>query len=170
MKLANDTVTAVRRRCSWEQRDRRGRAVDPAWAHRLLLLRGADTLTAGGWARLKTVLAGDDPTNEIGAAWAVKEQLRTVLRARTLAEARAVRAVLAGYVATADMPETTRLMRTIDRWWPAIEVFIATRVTNARSEAANLTCKHLKRTGRGYRNQANYHARIMLHSAARTAA
>ena len=30
---------------------------------------------------------------------------------------------------------------------------------NARSEAANLTCKNLKRTGRGYRNQANYHDR-----------
>jgi len=49
-------------------------------------------------------------------------------------------------------------------------VFITTRVTNTRSEAAHLSCKHLKRTGRGYRNQANHHARIMLHSAARTAA
>ena len=169
VKLANDALTAVRRRCSWEQRDRRGRAVDPAWAHRLLLLRGADTLSARGWAKLKTVLTIDDPTNQIGAAWGIKEQLRNVLRATTLADARAARILLAGYVTAANMPETTKLMRTIDRWWPAVEVFITTRVTNARSEAANLTCKHLKRTGRGYRNQANYHARIMLHSAAKTA-
>jgi transposase len=49
-------------------------------------------------------------------------------------------------------------------------VFITTRVTNARSEAANLSCKHLNPTGRGYRNEANYRARIMLHSAAKTAA
>jgi transposase len=170
VKLANDMVTAVRRRCAWTLRDRRGRAVDPAWAHRLLLLRGADTLTTRGWARLGAVLRDDDPTNEIGAAWGIKEQLRNLLRARTVADARAARVVLAEYVRLADLPEATKLARTIDRWWYPIEVFITTRVTNARSEAANLTCKHIKRTGRGYRNQANYHARIMLHSAARTAA
>ena len=133
-------------------------------------MRGADTLSPRGWARLKAVLAADDPTNEIGAAWGVKEQLRMLLRTTTVAEARAARAVLAESVRIADMPETTRLLRTLDAWWPAIEVFITTRVTNARSEAANLTCKNLKRSGRGYRNQRNYHARIMLHSAARTAA
>jgi transposase len=170
VKLANDALTAVRRRCSWELAGRRGRAVDPAWAHRLLLLRGADTLSPRGWAKLKTVLAIDDPTNQIGAAWGIKEQLRNLLRTTTVADARAARVVLAGYVTSANMPETNKLMRTIDWWWIAVEVFITTRVTNARSEAANLTCKHLKRTGRGYRNQANYHARIMLHSAARTAA
>ena len=170
MKLANDAVTAVRRRCAWEYRDRRGRAVDPAWAHRLLLLRGADTLSARGWAKLKYILDVDDPSNQIGAAWGIKEQLRALLATTTVADARAARIVLAQYVTTADMAETTKLMRTLDRWWDPIEVFITTRVTNARSEAANLTCKNLKRTGRGYRNQGNYHARIMLHSAAQTTA
>ena len=87
-----------------------------------------------------------------------------------MAQARAARAVRTEYVRIADMPEATKLLRTLDRWWPPIEVFIITRITNAKSEAANLTCKNLKRTARGYRNQANYHARIMLHSAARTAA
>ena len=170
VKLAGDAVTAVRRRCSWEERDRRGRAVDPAWAHRLLLLRGADTLSPRGWAKLAHVLDVDDPSNEIGAAWGIKEQLRLLLATPTVAEARAARVVLASYVKTADMAETTKLMRTLDRRWDPIEVFIDTRVTNARSEAANLTCKNLKRTGRGYRNQSNYHARIMLHSAAQKTA
>ena len=170
VKLANDAVTAVRRRCAWEYRDRRGRAVDPAWAHRLLLLRGADTLSTRGWAKLKYILDVDDPSNEIGAAWGIKEQLRLLLATTTVAQARAARIVLAEYVAAADMAETTKLMRTLDRWWDPVEVFITTRVTNAKSEAANLTCKNLKRTGRGYRNQGNYHARIMLHSAAQMAA
>jgi len=40
VKLANDMLTAVRRRVSWDTHDRRGRKTDPAWAHRLLLLRG----------------------------------------------------------------------------------------------------------------------------------
>jgi transposase len=65
------------------------------------------------------------------------------------------------------------LWSTIDAWWEAIEVLIVTGVTNARTEAANTSIKHIKhikRTGRGYRNAANYRARILLASAARTAA
>ena len=56
------------------------------------------------------------------------------------------------YVLAADMVETWRLWATIDAWWPAIEVLIATGVTNARTEAANTGIKQIKRTGRGYRN------------------
>jgi hypothetical protein len=32
VKLANDAVTKVRRRVTWELRDRRGRELDPEWA------------------------------------------------------------------------------------------------------------------------------------------
>jgi transposase len=42
--------------------------------------------------------------------------------------------------------------------------------TDACTEAANTGIKQIKRTGRGYRNAANYRARILLASAARTAA
>jgi Transposase len=63
-----------------------------------------------------------------------------------------------------------RLWATIEAWWPAVEVLIATRVTNARTQAANTGVKHIKRTGRGYRNPAHYEARILLTSAARRAA
>ncbi len=41
------------------------------------------------------------------------------------------------------MPETTRLKKTIDAWWPEIETFILTRATNARTEAANVTIKNM---------------------------
>jgi len=56
----------------------------------------------------------------------------------------------------ADMPETWRLWETINAWWAEIEVFLITGVTNARTEAANTSIKHLKRTGRGYRNAEHY--------------
>ena len=74
------------------------------------------------------------------------------------------------YVLAADMEETSRLWTTIDAWWPAIEVLITTRVTYARTEAANTGTKQTKRTGRGYRNPAHYRAGILLTSAARRAA
>ena len=67
-------------------------------------------------------------------------------------------------------PETPRLKKTIDAWWPAIATFVRTRATNSNTEAANVTVKNIKRTGRGYRSHANYRCRIMLYNAARMAA
>jgi hypothetical protein len=52
------------------------------------------------------------------------------------------------YVLAADMEESWRLWTTIEAWWSAIEVLIIYRVTNARTEAANASVKHIKRTGR----------------------
>jgi transposase len=140
VKLANDMVTAVRQRVIREAKGRRGRLEDPAWVNRRLLLRAGDRLSPTALARLKATLRVDDPTDEIGAAWGI------------------------------NMPETDRLYATIAAWWDAIEVLIVTGVTNARTEAANTSIKQIKRTGRGYRNPANYRARILLASAARTAA
>ena len=74
------------------------------------------------------------------------------------------------YVLAAELPEADRLWATITDWWPAIEVLLVTGVTNARTEAANTTIKQIKRTGRGYRNADHYRARILLASAARSAA
>ena len=56
--------------------------------------------------------------------------------------------ILDCYVMAADMDETWRLWNTICAWWPAIEVLIATGVSNARTEAANTGIKQIKRTGR----------------------
>ena len=64
----------------------------------------------------------------------------------------------------ADLPEAWRLWETINDWWDEIETFIETRVTNARTEAANTAIKHIKRTGRGYRNHRHSQARILLRS------
>ncbi len=170
VKLANDVVTEVRQRVTREAKGRRGRAVDPAWTNRRLLLRAGNTLSPAALARLKATLRADDPTDEIGAAWGVKEQLRRLLAAGSLAEAAEHKMRLGAFVLAANMSETDRLWATIDAWWEAIEVLIVTGVTNARTEAANTGIKQIKRTGRGYRNADNYRARILLASAARTAA
>jgi len=167
--LANETVTKVRQRLARDNHGRRGMTCDPAWANRRLLLRGADTLSAAGWARLEHVLRTDDPTDELGAAWGIKEQVRRLLHAGSLADAHTEKMCLGTYVLAANMPETDKLYDTICAWWPAIEVLIVTGVTNARTEAANTTIKNIKRTGRGFRNENNYRTRILLASAAKTA-
>jgi transposase len=170
VKLANDVVTQVRQRLARQVKGRRGRLIDPAWANRRLLLRGGDTLPPAALKRLKATFAADDPTQELRAAWAVKERLRQLLHATDLADLTTRRALFNQAVTAAATAETDRLATTIQAWWPAIEVLIVTGVTNARTEAANTGIKNIKRTGRGYRNAAHYRARILLASAARTAA
>ena len=170
VKLGNDALTAVRQRLVRDHKGRRGRLVDPAWANRRLLLRGADTLSPGGWVRLERVFRTDDPTDELGAAWGIKEQLRRLLKTSSLADAHEAKMLLGHYVQVANMPETDRLWNTICQWWTEIEVLIVTGVTNARTEAANTSIKNIKRTGRGFRNPDNYKARILLRSAAKRAA
>ena len=67
--LGNVMVTDVRTCVLREQLGRRGMKIDPAWAHRWLLLRGGNQLSAKARTRLNTDLADDDPTNETSAAW-----------------------------------------------------------------------------------------------------
>ena len=170
VKLGNDMVTTVRQRLSRTHRGRRGRKDDPAWAHRMLLLRGADTLTPRAWERLEHVFRTDDPTDELSAAWGIKEQLRRLLTTDTLAQAWDERMRMGYFAQIANMPEATKLYDTVVAWWDAIEVLIVTGATTARVEAANTGIKNIKRTGRGFRNAENYRTRILLTSAARTVA
>jgi transposase len=169
--LGNAMVTDVRQRALREQQGRRGMKVDPAWAHRRLLLRAGDQLSPNALTRLQTVFTTDDPTGEISAAWACKELLRQLLTAHgptryTRHETAHRRTRFLAACATADMPETTRLAGTIEKWWPEIEGFLELGLTNARTEGCNRVIKQIKRVACGFRNQANYEGRIMLHSAA----
>ena len=116
------------------------------------------------------VFATDDPTGQLEWAWAAKEHLRILVTSASLGQAADAMQVVTAVVAVADMAETDRLLATLEAWWPAIEVLIITGVTNARTEAANTTIKNIKRTGRGFRNADNYRTRILLTSAAKTAA
>jgi len=111
VRLANQVVTEVRQRAAREQLGRRGRTTDPAWAHRRLLLRAGDQLSAAGLRRLAGVLATDDPCNEIGAAWGVKELLRALLAARTRHDAAQRLYRFYDACLAAEMAETTRLAK-----------------------------------------------------------
>jgi transposase len=137
-----------------ETHQRRGRATDPAWAHRRLLLRAGDTLSPRALSRLQRVLDSDDPTNQIGAAWGAKELLRQLLATTGPAYSRhqvahRLHRFLAA-CADANMPETRRLAATVETWWPAIEGFLELGLTNARTEGYNRVIKQVKRVGCGF--------------------
>ena len=57
------------------------------------------------------------------------------------------------WCADAQIPELTRLAETIETWWSAIEVFLTTGITNARTEGTNRLIKQVKRAACGFRNR-----------------
>ncbi|GAA0202644.1 hypothetical protein GCM10009526_26600 [Glutamicibacter creatinolyticus] len=91
--------------------------------------------------------------------------MRQLLKTRDIHDFQSRWAVLEKSVRATKMVEAKSLFRTLTAWRRELLVFIRTRLTNARSEAANLTAKNLKRIGRGYRNHDHYRLRILLYTA-----
>jgi transposase len=167
VKLANDCVTKVRRRVIWEQQGRRGRKIDPAWANRRRLLTAKERLPAKGFIRMWNVLIDSDPSGQILSAWIAKEELRKLLAlARTKPPREQIASqlyVFYNWCAGTDIAELHTLAGTVETWWPEIEAFIDTGITNAKTEGLNRLVKQVKRSGCGFRNVANQHRRVRFH-------
>ena len=88
-----------------------------------------------------SMLHCNDPTGEIGAAWGVKERLRMLLKEHEPSKIRWRLADFYDAALDAAMPETTRLAKTIETWWPAILVALTHDVSNARTEGFNRIIK-----------------------------
>jgi len=168
-------LTTVRRRVTWDNRDRRGRLVDPEWANRRRLLTAAERLRPERFSRMWNAVADGDPSGQILAAYIAKEHLRALLG---LARARPTRGMIsnaryrfgAWCALFANVPEIVTLAETIDTWWPEIEAFLRLNITNARTEGSNRTIKQIKRVGCGFANQTNYERRILAYATARDVA
>ncbi len=170
--LANKAVTAVRQRVTRDLLDRRGRKTDPTWANRRLLLRGSERLSQAALARMWNGCVDNDPTGQILSAWIAKEELRalcaTAARGGHRHEIHQRLWAFHRWCADAAIPELTTLAETIETWWPAIEVFLTTGLTNARTEGTNRLIKQVKRAACGFRNRDNYRRRVRLHCTRRT--
>lgn len=161
VRLANDMVTSVRRRRIWETHGRRGRKVDPAWRYRKLLLASSHRLSTRQRARLTQVLDSDQ---QLALAWGIKEHVRQLLATRHIDDFHREWSYLERAVRASKLPEAERLLGTLRAWRRELLTFCRTRITNARTEAANLNAKTFKRAGRGYRNHNNYRSRIMAYA------
>jgi transposase len=164
VRLANQAVTDVRRRVTWDTHGRRGRKNDPAWAARRRLLRGRERLADKQFAKMWNDLVDGDDTGKILTAWIAKEELRTLLAtARTGGQRHDVAHRLHrfnGWCATSGLPELERLATTIEAWWPEVLGFLQTGITNAGTEATNRSVKTAARTAYGFRNLDNQRRRV----------
>ncbi len=127
-------------------------------------LRGGESPTGRGCARIRAGLAAGDRDDEVWYAWTVKQQLGAVYRAGDETAARAALADFYDVARTADIREADRLARTIRRWEDAVLAYYRSDgLSNARTEAVNGLMKKIKRVGHGFRNLANYRLRQLLH-------
>ncbi|HEX6758909.1 MAG TPA: transposase [Propionibacteriaceae bacterium] len=134
--LANQMVTEVQQRVTRDLLGRRGTVADPVWVNRRLQLTAAEHLSARQWKRLGRMLDEHDPTNEIGAAWGVKERLRMLLAECEPSKIRWRLADFYDAAIAAQLPEATRLAETIQTWWPAILVALTEDASNAAPRAS----------------------------------
>lgn len=167
VKLANDALTKVRRRVTWDLRERRGRKLDPEWANRRRLLCARERLSDKSFTKMWNALAAEDPGSQILSAWIAKEELRTLCSTVRLGgDAHLTRHRLHRFLAwciDSNIPELLTLATTVDTWWPEINAFVTTGITNARTEGYNRLVKQVKRVGCGFRNQEHSAYRIRFH-------
>lgn len=165
VQLANRAVTEARRRVTLTHRGRRGRGSDPEWRMRNRLTRSAARMSGKHVDRLVDTL--DALPTAIGApilaAWNAKEDLLDLLAtARTRPDRERVHRLLRRFYtrcAASDLPELHRLATTIETWWPQINAFLTTGITNAGSEGTNRVIKTVARDAYGFRNPENQRQR-----------
>ena len=134
VKLGNDALTKVRRRVTWELRDHRGRKLDPKWANRRRLLRARERLSQSSFARMWNTIIDEAPSAQILSAWIAKEELRTLSTVRTGGDPHLTRHRVHRFLTwwiDSQIPELLTLAATIDTWWPEINAYIHTGITNS---------------------------------------
>ncbi len=142
IKLGFTCVDDVRRRVQQDTHGHRGRTGDPLYGIRRVLRLGADTLSGRVWDRLLIGLAAGDPDGQVTAAWIAAQDLRLLYRAPDRNRAAHLLHRLLTHCADANVPELTRLARTLDAWrGEFLAVFDHPGISNGPTEAINLLIK-----------------------------
>ena len=161
--LANRAIDDVRRRVQNETLGHRGRAGDPLYEIRRLLLRGVERHTQRSRVRLEAGLAAGDPRDELLDTLLAKESLRSMYAAETRADATRCLEEFAAECRESAVPELHRLAKTVSRWRHEILAHHTTGASNGPTEAVNLVVKKVIRVAHGFRSFKNFRLRVLLH-------
>jgi transposase len=132
---------------------RQAGATDPACKYRKLLTCNQENMCVSQRGRTHEIIASD---LELGVVWGIKEHVRQLLKTDHVDGFHRAWAELEHFMKATRMREAKSLFLTLKMWRRELLTFYRARVTNARSEAANLNAKNLKRAGHGYRNHDHY--------------
>ena len=164
VRVANRVLDQVRRRVQNATTGHRGRAKDPLYRIRKLMLKGAERLDGIGLDRMLLGIRTGDPDDEVMGAWLAKESVREIYLTDDPDEARLLldRAIEGCRLDAVE--EVRKVGRTLSRWRTEILNHHVTGASNGPTEGLNLLIKKVKRAGHGFRNFANYRLRILLHA------
>jgi transposase len=163
VRLGNRAIDDVRRRVQQTTLGHRGRAHDPLYRIRKLLLVAHERLNEQQQDRLIRLIGLGDRDGEVAAAYLAKELLREVYAARRLSWARARLRRFYRHCERSGVAECRRLAKTIRAWEAEVLAFHTTGRSNGPTEGINLLIKKIKRVGHGFRNFKNYRLRLLLH-------
>jgi hypothetical protein len=127
-----------------------------------VLLTADERLAEDRFQWMRTLLDVGDPEGEVAATWIGKELLRAVYAAKDEDHAR--RRLIAFYLhcADEDIPELSRLARTVSRWAEQILAYHRTgSASNGRVENTHMLIEKIRRNSHGFSNHRNYRRRII---------
>jgi transposase len=163
IQAANKMVGDVRRRVTFEHYRRRGRAGDPEYTIRNLLVRGQEKLSHRARHKVLCALADlGEYGRQLGAAWRAKELLRAVIglspnqtgvatTGHRLRRALEAFFVFCGTVG-GSVPEIVTLAQTVSAWRVEIARGVLTGHSNAAAEGVNRLIKLVYRGAFGFTN------------------
>ena len=167
VKLANDALTKVRRRVTWDLQGSPRPQNRPGVGQPAPAATRRERLSHKSFAKMWNAISAEDPSAQILSAWIAKEELRTLLSTVAVGgDPHLTRHRLHRFLTwciDSQIPELLTLATTIDTWWPEINAFVTTGITNARTEGYNRLVKQVKRVGCGFRNRDNSARRIRFH-------
>ena len=165
MRHAILAVDEVRRRVQRERLGHRGRAADPLYRARKLLVMGATAAEPELLERLESLLALGDPDGEVAFAYSVKEAVAKFY-ATTDPDAAAdlLRDIIEHASKRSSPFEVQRLARTLHNWFDPIVAWHQAKVSNGPTEGMNNLLKRVKRVAFGFTNFENFRIRALLYA------
>jgi transposase len=165
MRHAILALDQVRRRVQQQRLGHRGRAGDPLYRARKLLVIGATATDPELQERLEGLLALGDPDGEVAFAYSVKE---AVARFYATADPQAAADLLRDIIDVASPRsapfEVRRLARTLQNWFDPIVAWHVAKVSNGPTEGMNNLLKRVKRVAFGFTNFENFRIRALLYA------
>ena len=160
---ANRCPDKTRRRVQNEQLAHRGRAHEPLYGVRKLLMFAAEKLAPRLKKRFDVMLAFGDPQGEVYEAWMFKELVRDIytLYGKPEEATHWVDTLIID-CKESTVPEIRGLGRVLKQWRDPILAWHTTGASNGPAEGLNSIIKKLKRIGAGFKRFDHYRTRILL--------
>lgn len=165
IQMGNRAPDKTRRRLQVEQTGHRGRAGEPLFTARKLMMMGAERIPQGspGREKLMAAFAAADVEDQLYDAWIVKENVRDIYTFYGDPDGAAfwIDSLILGCKQSVTK-EVKAVGRMLKQWREPILAWHTTGASNGPVEGFNQVIKKVKRIAAGFRKFAHYRTRILL--------